>query len=809
MKAGEQPVTVDIVVATHSASRPAHRAALSALQGVGEDGLLPGGHRVRVTLACHELDPAPVRARVEEALARDRATHRAAHVRYLEVLDGLGSPSGPFNAGIAAADGRYVAIVGSDDWFAPGAMDAWVDRADALGSGWLVPRLETQGGQHIATPRVRPGRTEDLDLVRDRLAYRTAPLGLLRRSALAEQGLLPGDGSGPLTPGMRTGGDVELGLRLAAGQTRIDYGLDLPPYVIGTSGADRITETVRPLASELRPFAALVRRPWLHELDDDARRALAVKILRIHVLAAVRRRDQPGLWHAGEAEVLRTLVQSYLELAPGVGRALHRADEALVHDVLAARDESDLAEASACRGAAGRFDILLTRRPLANLDAESTVRAHVDTALSQAWQRARAAWARCTARAGGTGDGAHRVPAGADHPHADPHATSDLPLRGTRVLVLAFSPIRGDARVLKQVRHLLDVGADVVTCGYGPAPDGVTAHVQVPDGVVNEVDGRLITLHAYRAAYWSQAATRWVRSHVAPGTADVVLAHDTDTVPLALALRPRAGVHADLHEYWPRWREEHPQWLARIGPYQEWICRRHLPRCAAVTTVSRRIAEEYTAVIGVPVGVVTNASPYQDLDPQPVGAPLRLVHSGACLRSRGIHVMVEGVLLALEQGTDVTFDLYLTPNDPGYLAELRTAAEVSDGRVRVHDPVPYTELFATLNHHDVGVFVLPPVNFNYANALPNKLFDYVQARLAVLVGPSPDMAALVHRYRLGDVTDSFDARALAACVGRLRPEDVAEHKAAAHAAAHELCDAAQSSQWVESVVAIARRRGSR
>ncbi|GGK70581.1 glycosyl transferase [Ornithinimicrobium pekingense] len=779
---------VDVVVATHSPGRPAHRAVLSALRDADEHGVVPGGHRVRVTVACHELEPDPVRRRVEAALAEAGLGHLGAHVRYLEVRDGLGSPSGPFNAGIAASDARYVSIIGSDDWFAPGALGAWATRADELGSGWLLPRLETQDGEHIPTPRVRPGRTTDLDLVRDRLAYRTAPLGLLRRETLEGLGLLPGDGSGPLTAGMRTGGDIELGLRLASGPVRVDYGLDLPPYVIGTTGGDRITEAVRPLESELAPFAALVRRPWVGRLPKDERRALAVKLLRIHVLAAVRRRDEARLWQPGDAETAREVVAAYLALAPGVGRALHRADEDLVQEVLAAQDADDLAAASARRAAAGRFDILLTRGPLANLDRESTVRSHLDTALSSAWLAAR--------------QRRHGTP-GSQRPHADPAAAAGV-LAGTRVLVLAFSPVRGDARVLKQVRHLLAAGADVVTVGYGQAPDGVTAHVRVPDGVVNELDGRLITLHAYRAAYWAQEAVRWVRRHVAPGTADVVVANDTDTLPLALALRPSAGVHADLHEYWPRWREEHPQWLARIGPYQEWLCRRHLPRCGAVTTVSDRIAEEYSALVGVDVGVVTNASPYQDLLPQPVSSPLRLVHSGACLRSRGIHVMVEGVLQALQDGADCTFDLYLTPNDPDYLAELRAAAQASDGRVRVHDPVPYTELFATLHRHDVGVFVLPPVNFNYANALPNKIFDYVQARLAVLVGPSPDMATVVHRHGLGPVAGSFDAHALATAVSRLDPEAVAVWKAASHAAAHELSDAEQSRAWVESVRDIVR-----
>src|SRR5690606_31032043 len=142
-------------------------------------------------------------------------------------------------------------------------------------------------------------------------------------------------------------------------------------------------------------------------------------------------------------------------------------------------------------------------------------------------------------------------------------------------------------------------------------------------------------------AYLAQAGVRWVLRHVAAGSADVVLANDLDAVPLALRLRPRAGVHADLHEYFPRLHEEHEAWMRRISPYQEWLAGRFLPRCDAVTTVSHRIAQEYTEQFGVDVGVVTNASPYAELSPTPVGSPLRLVHSGACLRNRDLHVLVE------------------------------------------------------------------------------------------------------------------------------------------------------------------------
>ena len=294
-----------------------------------------------------------------------------------------------------------------------------------------------------------------------------------------------------------------------------------------------------------------------------------------------------------------------------------------------------------------------------------------------------------------------------------------------------------------------------------------------------------------------------VLRHLRPGQADVIVANDLDAVPIALWLRPRAGVHADLHEYFPRLHEEHDAWMRRISPYQAWLCRRFLPGCAAITTVSARIAAEYADQFGLDVGVVTNATPYAELSPRPVGSPLRLVHSGACLRNRSLHVMVDAVVAAAGDGSDVTLDLYLTPNDPPYLAELKDRAEFTAGIVRVHDPVPYASLLATLHQYDLGMHVLPPVSFNNANALPNKIFDYVQARIGLLVGPSPEMARLVREHGLGLVAAGFDMQSVATAVSQLDVEQVTAFKKASDAAAHELSDAEQSRRWVESVRAIA------
>ena len=370
-----------------------------------------------------------------------------------------------------------------------------------------------------------------------------------------------------------------------------------------------------------------------------------------------------------------------------------------------------------------------------------------------------------------------------------------------KVLVLSFSRIATDARVLKQVT-LLSQDFDVTTCGHGPTPPGVVEHVEVPSDLQAwRKDPRWLLLRQYSRVYRTNEAVAWARAHLPVGTFDAVLADDVEAVPLALDLRPRGGVHADLHEYAPGQNTELLRWRLFVAPYLRWLCRRFVPRAGSVTTVGPAIARRYEKELGVPVGVVMNATPFADLSAGPTADPVRLVHSGNAQRSRGLETLIDAVEAST---TAVSLDLLLMPNDPVYLDELK-ARVAGSTRVRVLDPVPYARLVETLNRYDVGVHVLPPLNFNNKWALPNKFFDYVQARLGLVVGPSPEMADLVRARGLGAVTDDFTVASLVATLDGLSREEVDAWRESSEASARELSAEVQSLPWLEAVTALVRR----
>ncbi|QIK84129.1 glycosyltransferase family 4 protein [Sanguibacter sp. HDW7] len=372
------------------------------------------------------------------------------------------------------------------------------------------------------------------------------------------------------------------------------------------------------------------------------------------------------------------------------------------------------------------------------------------------------------------------------------------------LLVLSFSPIASDARVLKQVR-LFAERYDVTTCGYGPAPEGVVRHLQVPDDAVYwRKDTLALLTFRHRAVLARNAAVAAARPLLAGLTFDVVLADDVDAVPLALDVAPRlasgrAAVHADLHEYAPAQNEELLRWRLFVAPYVRWLLRRYVTQAASVTTVAPGIAEAYRREYGLDAGVVVNAAPYAEREPGPVHSPVRLVHSGAGLANRFLDHLVDA---AERTSLDCTLDLFLVRNDPAYVDDLR-ARTAGSARVTVHDPVPYAELGDTLAAYDLGIYVLPEVNRNNAMALPNKIFDFVQARLGLVLGPNAEMARLVREHGLGAVASANTAEALAAALDAVTSDDVARWKAASHAAARALSAEEQSGAWARAVDAIA------
>jgi hypothetical protein len=181
--------------------------------------------------------------------------------------------------------------------------------------------------------------------------------------------------------------------------------------------------------------------------------------------------------------------------------------------------------------------------------------------------------------------------------------------------------------------------------------------------------------------------------------------------------------------------------------------------------------------------VITNAPAREDLEPTPVGVPIRILHHGGAIPGRGLEEMVR-VAELLDERFTTTF--VLVDVVPDYRDALIGRAG-GHPRIRFESPRPMHELCRMANEHDIGLYLLQPANFNQRFALPNKLFEFIQGRLAVAIGPSPEMARVVREHGLGVVASDFTPESVAEAINSLDVDAITGFKRASHAAANELC----------------------
>ncbi|MDJ0316468.1 glycosyltransferase family A protein [Arthrobacter antibioticus] len=365
--------TIEVIIPVHDPVRPLDRALRSVLAQRTE--LTELGVELRVTVVCHNIAIQEISGTLPPLLVMDDA------VTWLQCTDGTKSPAGPRNAALEASSATYLCFLDSDDYLEQRSLSGWWKVAQEHHAAAVIAPLRTPEGLILRSPRIRPNKPAMLDPLKDGLAYRSVPYGLLRLSALHDCGFRYADG-------ISIGEDLETTLKLWFRGGPIVYPYGAPAYhQTDDSGSDRVTSSVRPLADEFRWLGALVHAPWLLDATLAERRSIALKLMRVHGIGALLRRGAgtngaiSGLWSPSEQDSWATIRSQLLALAGGALPALSHRDAALALAAAKAQNDDQMRAAVARHSQAGRLAELLPNSPLAVLSPDSVLRHYVNERL--------------------------------------------------------------------------------------------------------------------------------------------------------------------------------------------------------------------------------------------------------------------------------------------------------------------------------------------------------------------------------------------------------------------------------------------
>lgn len=332
----------------------------------------------------------------------------------------------------------------------------------------------------------------------------------------------------------------------------------------------------------------------------------------------------------------------------------------------------------------------------------------------------------------------------------------------TEVLILSHSRVARDPRVLRQISWLYSLGfRSISTVGVGRKPDGIRQHLEIrPRGTFARVWAYLFLRKQARFDFlFGRQLNRLELAQAAPSL--LIIVNEVEYLPwpgffgVAAMSKP---TYLDLHE-------DHSgpsdrTFLERLAfrRYNDWVVTKLIGfvssrKTLSITTVSGSIAESAMKMLSHDVHVITNAPARNNLQPsQTDPSHIKLIHHGMGSAGKGIEIAIRA-LKYLPKTYTLTLLLFASPT---YLFRLKLLAKFQGVASRVHflRGVPLKHLHALLNSYDIEVMPFGAATKGYLNALPNKLFEAIHSKIAVVSGPNFEMRRLVESHAIGVASQS-------------------------------------------------------
>ncbi|MDY5584314.1 MAG: hypothetical protein SPG61_00790 [Arcanobacterium sp.] len=226
-----------------------------------------------IILVAHNIDPDKI------------ILPKTPRIKIVSLEGEAGLPGAASAAGYKALSAQWAGLLDSDDYFMPNAIATMRTRLQETKADALIAPLHKEGKRNpVHLPTIR---TSNLDVVKDKLFYRTAPFGIFRSTFLKD--------SAEFGRQFHTGEDIPIMAYIYTQAQNIAYFWNDPAYVLGNSATDRITDLLLSDAKVIvQSYNQIWDIPFIADLDSKIKHALAVKLLRINILPLVEKaQDSP------------------------------------------------------------------------------------------------------------------------------------------------------------------------------------------------------------------------------------------------------------------------------------------------------------------------------------------------------------------------------------------------------------------------------------------------------------------------------------------------------------------------------------
>lgn len=263
---------------------------------------------------------------------------------------------------------------------------------------------------------------------------------------------------------------------------------------------------------------------------------------------------------------------------------------------------------------------------------------------------------------------------------------------------------------------------------------------------------------------------------------DYILVEDIFLLIFAFNFSKDCKIIFDAREFYPKQRED---FIFKIlhKPIYHYICQNYLPLCHAVFTVSDSLKIEYKVKYSVDA-ILLYSVPHSgsNVIRKTSRNNIKLIHHGIANQNRKLENMIE-IAKRLDDRFSVHFRLTGSKKYISYLKKLSRTMN----NVFFENPVPLDEITLMLNQYDIGFYYLEPNGFNLKNCLPNKFFEFIHGKLAVVIGPSTDMARIVSENDCGFISEEFSIDSMVDLINGLDYELIDQAKSKSHELSKTLC----------------------